>query len=133
MACTLSRKPDSTSLESRLGVHLERAFTAEAQATNLWDNLLFGETVSCGEILDSPPLFEITIEEQEAEPLSVPVNDHLNAALLSLQHSAELWDQQCHLPDAEVSLNIIREAENDLDIARDHLSQAADAWYVWQP
>jgi hypothetical protein len=133
MACTLSRKPDPTSLESRLGVRLERAFDAEAQATTLWDNLLFGEPVSCGEILDSPPLFEITLEEQEKEPLSLPVNDHLNAALLSLQHSAQLWDQQCQSPDAKVSLNIIREAENDLDIARDHLSQAAEAWYVWQP
>lgn len=133
MACTLSRKPDPTSLESRLGNRLERAFAAEAQATSLWDRLLFGEVVSCGEILDSPPLFEITSEEQQDEPLSIPVYDHLNTALLSLQHSAQLWDQQCQSSKSQVSLNTIRAAENDLATARTHLSQAAEAWYVWQP
>ena len=133
LACTLSRKPDPTSLESRLGNRLERAFDAEAQATDLWDRLLFGEVISCGESLDSPPLFEMSPAEQENEPMSVPVNNHLNTALLSLQHSAQLWDQECQSSEGQVSLNVIRAAENDLETARTHLSQAAEAWYVWQP
>ncbi len=132
-ACTLSRKPDPTSLEARLGTHLERAFIAEERATDLWDRLLFGEAINCDQILDQPPLFEITPDEQQNEPLSLPVYDHLNAAVQSLQHSAQLWDQECQSSDPQVSLNIVRQAERDLENARNHLSQAAQAWYVWQP
>ena len=133
LACTLSRTPATFPLNVRLTNRINQAYEAQEKAAALWDRVLFGETVSCAETLDSPRLFELSASEAAQEPLSVPVRDHLNAALIALHEATLLWENECKYTSPIVSIDIMRRAENFVAAAKTELAQASTDWRVWQP
>ena len=93
---------------------------------------MFGETVNCGEIISVPEPFFLTKKEADQYPQSVAIRDALNSAIAELSRAADLWEQECQLDRGVVPLDVVREAENALQTARDLLNQSASAWAVWQ-
>ncbi|NDJ85130.1 MAG: hypothetical protein GYB66_04525 [Chloroflexi bacterium] len=132
-ACTLKPKDDpEPALSDRLGDHLQRAIETEASASHLWDRILFGEPVSCQEALTVPLRFEITPAEQQSEPLSVPVAEHLNNAIAALETAVAIWDEECTQSRDVIPLAVVQQAQMALKQARKSLGLATDAWTVWQ-
>lgn len=132
LACTLSRSAGEVPLSVRLTNRINQAYEAQEKASALWDRVLFGETVSCAETLDTPPLFEISASEAEKEPLSLPVRDHLNAALIAIHEAVVLWENECKMTNPIVSVDEMRRVEDFLEAAKSELEQASADWRVWQ-
>ncbi len=132
LACNFSQQQAESSLATRLGTHLNRVIEVEAEASDLWDRVLFGDVVSCSETLDFPPVFEMAVDEVEVEPLSLTVHDHLNLVLVNLQEAADIWARECQLERTMIPLDVVRQAATALETARIHLMLAAEAWDVWQ-
>lgn len=132
VACTLSSSTEEKSLHTRLGDHLVLAQNAETQARTVWDRVLFGEVVSCSEVIETPPLFDLTQPDADRHPPGILVRDHLNLALTSLQQAAQIWEQECQFDRQEVPLEVLRQAEHLLETAHFHLEQAQAGWQNWQ-
>ncbi|MBI5930723.1 MAG: hypothetical protein HY862_15545 [Chloroflexi bacterium] len=131
-ACSFFNSDPKPTLRDRLGGQINQAQQVEQQAADLWDRVLFGETVNCGESITVPEPFFLTVKEAEENPPSVAIRDSLNNALGELTHAADLWEQECQLDRAVVPLEVVREAEDALQSARDLLNQSVSAWTVWQ-
>lgn len=130
--CGLFSSKQEAPLHDRLGEHISQAQQAQQHAADVWDRVLFGETVNCGEIISVPEPFFLSQKEADQFPESVVIRDALNAALAQLTHAANLWEQECQLDRATIPLDMVRQAEDALQTARDLLNQSASAWAVWQ-
>jgi hypothetical protein len=133
LACGIFDSTDDPSLKDRMGGRISEAQEAEKKASAVWDRVLFGEPVTCAEIIDVPPVFDLTQDEAQENPQSLAIRDLLNTALLELAHAAELWAQECQLDRPVIPLDIVRQAEDALQTALDLLNQSASTWAVWQP
>lgn len=130
--CGLLDSNTETELRDRMGGQISQAQQAQLHAADVWDRVLFGETVNCGEIISVPEPFFLTKKEANQYPQSVAIRDALNSAIAELSRAADLWEQECQLDRGVVPLDVVREAENALQTARDLLNQSATAWAVWQ-
>ncbi len=117
----------------RVALHLSRTFEAHAAATDLWDRLLLGETVSCQETFDAPPFLALSATEISQAPESATVQTPLNSAISVLQDLLALWEAECQQNQPFVPQARVRIAQGYLQEAHLALRQAAQAWYVWQP
>lgn len=132
-ACSIFDSTDDTSLKDRMGGRISEAQAAEKKASDVWDRVLFGESVTCAEIIEVPSPFDLTQKEAKENPQSLAIHDLLNVALVELARAAELWAQECQLDRPVIPLDIVRQAEDALQTARDLLNQSASTWAVWQP
>lgn len=131
-ACGFLDSKEETNLRDRMGGQISQAQQAQLQAADVWDRVLFGETVNCGEMITVPEPFFLTKKEADEYPQSVAIRDSLNNALAELTVVANLWEQECSLEREIVPLDVVRQAEDALQIARDLLNQSASLWAVWQ-
>lgn len=131
-ACGFLDSKEETNLRDRMGGQINQAQQAQQHAADVWDRVLFGETVNCGEIITVPEPFFLTKKEADQYPQSVAIRDSLNNALTELTIVANLWEQECSLDREIVPLDVVRQAEDALQMARDLLNQSASLWAVWQ-
>ncbi|KAB2861604.1 MAG: hypothetical protein F9K46_08230 [Anaerolineae bacterium] len=131
-ACGLLDSEEETNLRDRMGGQISQAQQAQQHAADVWDRVLFGEVVNCGEMITVPEPFFLTKKEADEYPQSVAIRDSLNNALTELTIVANLWEQECSLDREIVPLDVVRQAEDALQMARDLLNQSASLWAVWQ-
>lgn len=133
VGCSNTNSNQTASLEERIQVHLSRVFEAHAAAESLWDRVLEGEFVSCEESFDRPPTFSTMQGESDAAPLSVPIQEAMNAAIIDIQTMHDLWESECQREQSTISIVTVGAAQQLLTNAEQSLLEAASAWYVWQP
>lgn len=131
IGCAAGQDPEPA-LDERLQVHIARTFEAHDTASQLWGSILEGETVSCTATFDRPPLFLTTEDEIAHETLSIPVQEHLNDAILELQALHALWETECASVSTAIALSRTAQALDHLKRAETALIAAAAAWHVWQ-
>lgn len=118
--------------QDRLGDHIALAQERTEEAAGIWDRVIFGETVSCAEYMQAPGRFEISSEEAGTYPQSQVIVEHLNNGIFWLEQVVQLWEQECNLSRDQVPVEVLREADHFLQLARDELNQAAIGWHEWQ-
>lgn len=132
VACqSANTRPTPVPLETRIATHLQAVIEAEHQATDLWDRVLFGETVNCQETIGNPPLLELTPSEETPDILLM--KQHLDAAVIGIHQAVLRWDAECQLDRPTIPLSVVRDAQANLADARQALQQATVLWSVWQP
>lgn len=133
--CTFTmgdERADPQAVHADLAARLAETRSAQAQALDLWDRVLFGEQVSCQDAIPAPALVTLSRRAREAHPQAVPVQDALNAAITAVHNSADLWSIECAETRDWVPLVMAREGRANALAATDALDAAAALLDAWQ-
>lgn len=132
--CTMIDSQDQDSpLRETLAAQLNQAQTAQAAALDLWDRLIFGETVSCQQVIPTPDPVTLTDRERADYPQADVIQTRLNAAIQSLHDSADLWNIECAEEREAVPLNLAREGRTAALAAGESLAEASALLAAWPP
>ncbi len=131
--CTLWGDADVTAGEVRadLAAHLGEVRAAQAAALALWDRIIFGETVSCAEMIPVPAPLALSPRQQETHPSTEAISAALSEATRAIRDSADLWAIECADPRPLVSLEMARAGRTAALAATDPLDRAALLLEAW--
>jgi hypothetical protein len=133
--CTLQSGPGepgaSVDVYADLSARLAAAQDAHAVVLDLWDRIIFGESVSCQEAITVPASLAIPAAELARYPQADAIQAGLNAAIKLLRDSSDLWNIACADERAAVPLELAREGRATALAAGDHLDEAAALLAAW--
>jgi hypothetical protein len=120
--CTLV-EPQTTPEITRadLAQRLDETRRDQAAALDLWDRIIFGELVSCQEVIPVPESFSVTAQDGDLRA----IQGQLNAAIQAVRNSSDLWNIECNADRDYVPLNMAQEGRTTALAAGPPLEAAA--------
>lgn len=100
-------------------------------ALDLWDRIIFGETVSCEEMIEVPETLDLSAEQRAKYPQTDIFEAQINAAIESLRESARLWDAECANDRPAVPLSVAKQGRAAALAAGDPLTVASVLLASW--
>ena len=120
-------------LPTRMYTRLDEAVASYAQALDLWERLVAGDTVvSCAEQLTVPAPWLLTETETIEYPASVTMSNHLNNGIALLSQVAGWWQTECSQPRQQIPIEALRDIQTILNQAENELRVAENSWRDWQ-
>ncbi|NLX11693.1 MAG: hypothetical protein GXY36_18765 [Chloroflexi bacterium] len=133
--CTLQSGPGepgaSVDVYADLSARLAAAQDAHAVVLDLWDRIIFGESVSCQEAITVPAPLAIPAAELARTPQADAIQAGLNAAIKLLRDSSDLWNIACADEHPVIPLELAREGRATALAAGDQLDEAAALLAAW--
>ena len=100
---------------------LDEARRDQAAALDLWDRIIFGEVVSCQELIPVPEPLSVSTQDDDRRA----IQESLNAAIQALHNSSDLWNIECNADRAYVPLSMAKEGRATALAAAAPLDEAA--------
>ncbi|HML23674.1 MAG TPA: hypothetical protein PKD09_18605 [Aggregatilinea sp.] len=134
-ACTLGDSPNGPrtreAVRSELTDRLDGVRADQQAALDLWDRVIFGETVSCQDAIPAPDPVALPVRDVDAYPDATPVLVALNAAIGHVRDAASLWNIECGTSGETVSLDMARSGRAAAMAANDPLDEALALLDTW--
>jgi hypothetical protein len=133
-ACTLINHSDGppANVRATLAAKFTETQQAQAAALVLWDRVIFGEIVSCQETFAVPPPVNFSPRDQSAHPNAPAIQMQINAAILAVRNSSDLWNIECADARPYVPLSMAKEGRATALAANDALAEAERLLAGWQ-
>jgi hypothetical protein len=120
--CTLiepQTAPETTRAD--LAQRLDETRRDQAAALDLWDRVIFGELVSCQEVIAVPEPLTVSAQNNDLRA----IQEQLNAAIQAVRDSSDLWNIECNEDRAYVPLNMAQQGRTTALAAGPPLEAAA--------
>jgi hypothetical protein len=136
-ACTLTGGDDgarsAAAVQAELAADLQAVQDAQVAALLLWDRVIFGEVVSCQDMIAVPDPVALPAADRDAYAQAAAIQDRLNLALHDVRQSADLWNIECGIDRPLVPLEMAREGRATALAATTLLDEAAALLAAWMP
>jgi hypothetical protein len=103
-----------------LAQRLEEVQRDQAAALALWDRIIFGDLVSCQEVIPAPEPLSVTAHEGDLRV----IEEQLNAAIQAVRNSSDLWNIECNADRDYVPLSMAQEGRTTALAASPPLDEA---------
>jgi hypothetical protein len=134
VGCTLvENKPAPDTAYADLTTRLAETQQSQAAALALWDRVIFGEEVSCQDVIPTPDRLELSQGELAAHPGADTIQARLNEAIKALHDSSDLWNIECQDERPYVPLNMAKAGREAALGAAEPLNAAAALLSTWTP
>lgn len=129
--CNLQGDSSTPAAAVDLPARLAEVQKTQEIALDLWDRIIFGEVVSCQEMISVPATLELSESQRAAYSQTDIFEDQLNAAIVSLRESARLWDAECANQRAVVPISVAKQGRTAALAAGDPLTVASVLLASW--
>jgi hypothetical protein len=130
--CTMEGKAgDTTAAPVDLPAQFAEVQRTQQVTLDLWDRIIFGETVSCEEIISVPAALDLSDQQRASYPQADIFQAQINAALESLRESIRLWDEECANSRPSVPLSVAKQGRAAALAAGDPLTVASVILASW--
>jgi hypothetical protein len=132
MGCAAS--PDrhtEDAVRNILAARLAETQQSQAAALALWDRIIFGETVSCQEVIQVPLPLALPAHDLSAYPQVALIQARLNEAIQEVRNSSDLWNIECSDSRTQVPLSTAKEGRAEALSASEPLAEAAALLAAW--
>lgn len=132
-ACTLIDRSNNSpvNVHDQFAAKLTETQQAQTAALDLWDRVIFGEIVSCQEILTVPQPVNFSESDLRVHPNAPATQAQLNAAIQAIRNSADLWNIECADARAYVPLSMAKEGRSTALAANEPLEEAGRLLADW--
>jgi hypothetical protein len=130
--CTFaSSRGSGEAVRGGLVTRLDDVQQAQTAALALWDRVIFGEAVSCQEVIPVPESVNVAARDLKAHPEAEAIQSRLNAAIQTLHDSSDLWNAACADDQPYVPLSMAREGRATALAASAPLAEARQLLSTW--
>lgn len=130
--CTLaSSRASADAVRGDLVARLSDVQQAQDAALALWDRVIFGEAVSCQDMIPVPEPVSVAARDLKAHPEAGAIQDRLNAAIQALRESSDLWNGECGGDQPFVPLSTAKEGRATALAASAPLADARQRLSAW--
>jgi hypothetical protein len=134
--CTMNTNTPQTAREAGtvradLATRLDETRSAQAAALDLWDRIIFGETVSCQEAIPVPEPVTLPEVDRAAYPQAAAIQAQIGAAIQAIRNASDLWNIECGETREAVPLDMAREGRTNALAASAPLDSAVALLAAW--
>ena len=122
---------DAATVRADLAARLDETRVAQAAALDLWDRIIFGETVSCQEAIPVPEPVALSDVDRAAFPQAAAIQAQIDAAIQAIRNASDLWNIECSETREAVPLDMAREGRTNVLAAGVLLDSAAGLLAAW--